>query len=68
MEAQKTKQLNKVENALFIIIALATATDIVSGRVHSIIFGISTAVLALGILGIISIELIKLQIRQKQRH
>ncbi|MEP1033372.1 hypothetical protein [Ekhidna sp.] len=68
MDIQKRQQLNKVENVLYIIIVSAIVTDILSGQTHALIFLFSTIILVTGILGIISIELIKLQWKLKQRN
>lgn len=67
MDSQKKQQLNKLENALYIIIVIAIVTDIFSNHNHPLIFTISTIVLVAGILGIISIEFIKLEWKLKQR-
>lgn len=67
MDNQKRNSLNKIENILYIIVMAAIVTDIISGRSHLYVFILSTIILVMAILGIISIELVKLQWKQKQR-
>ena len=65
MDARKEKKLNQIENVLFIIISAAIVTDILSLDSHSIVLVLSTIILLAGIIGIIAIEIFKLQRKQK---
>lgn len=67
MDSRKQKLLSYVENVLYIIIVTTIITDILSRQAHQFIFIVSTVILGAAILGIISIELIKLQLKLKQR-
>ena len=67
MSTKKEQLLNKIENVLYVVIVAAMLTDLWSGQTHPVIFIFSTVILVLGMLGIISIELVKLQRKQKHR-
>ncbi|MEO9486849.1 MAG: hypothetical protein ABJJ43_05065 [Ekhidna sp.] len=67
MNTRKKQLLNKIETTLYIIIVVAIITDVWSGQTHPFIFFFSTIILITGMLGIISIELVKLQWKQKHR-
>ncbi len=67
MNAEKQQQLNKIENALYVVIVAAMIVDVWSGRSHPVVFIFSTIVLVISMIGIISIELVKLQWKQKHR-
>ena len=68
MDSKKINQLSNWSNLLYLIVMIAIVTDFLNGNIHSFIFAISTVVLVIGIIGIASIELIKLQVKQKQKH
>ncbi len=67
MDLKSHEFLLKLESFLFISIFFAMITEVWSSNMHPVIFVISTIVLITGMLGIILIELIKLQRRQKNR-
>ena len=66
-KSPKHERLNKIETILYFIIVAAMISDIWSGKSHPILFTVSTIILAGGMVGIICIELIKLQWKQKHR-
>ncbi|WP_436515946.1 hypothetical protein [Ekhidna sp. To15] len=67
MNTRKKQLLNKIETTLYIVIVVTMITDVWSGQTHPVIFIFSTIVLIAGMIGIISIELVKLKWKQKQR-
>lgn len=68
MNKSKQKRLNKLESLLYVLIVSSIISDLINGTTQTIVFIVSTAILVASIIGIISIGLIKLQLKQKEQN
>ena len=57
--------LNRVENTLYIVVVTAIIVDVLVQKSSTLLLIISTSILIVGVLGIIGIECIKLQLKQR---
>lgn len=67
MDNNKQKRLNKLESFLYVLIVCAIISDLITRTTHTIIFIVSTVILVASIIGVISIGLIKLQLKQREQ-
>lgn len=62
---QTKVKLNRIENILYFIIVAAITIDVLVKESNTILLIASTSVLIAGVLGIVGIEWVKLQLRQR---